>query len=182
MFKWFKKKVPEVSKLTHAQQLELKLIEASKVENLVWVKSLFQGLPIDNGDLTFKPCSHYINKIYRSEYQILYKNRSIGVIILDKDNPPDSKHLNNLVKAAMAFSPELFPVRINEFYNLRTYNYLPIIDQRIEHSILVQVIEIYLDLETQLPIYLVKTVTTGELKTYSHTDFSQIVTRIQKVA
>lgn len=180
MNKWFKRvleafKIVKVPALTHEQQLEIKLNEAKLPENLAWARAQFQGSALDNGDLSLEPVSKLSGEDYLAGYAILYKTQYIGYFTLNESI--DKSELKAYIKHVARFCPELFPVKVFEFYNVPQDLYNPY-NTTLK---LVQVLDLYQDLETDLPIYMIKDVVTNQLETSSHSLFAWHATKVVKV-
>lgn len=134
----------------------------SNINTLDLIKKKLEGTPIHNGDLRL-----VLSGLFKSSATILYKKRKLGTLGLNSG----TSEIQTLVRAAQRFCPELFVVKVSEYYQIRESK---------NTSYLGQVIELYTDNDKQLT-YVVKDLLEGDKRFYTHSQMVDKATRIHKV-
>jgi hypothetical protein len=177
VFSIFKKKptIPEVLVLSKERSSSLELEKAKLPENLAQARAKFNGSQIDNKELILEPS---VYECYNDEvklcYNVSYRGRGLGRLFLDHTD------VSGFLTVARQNFPELYPVNGGELYNVYTNHYGPY-DTSYKTARIIQVVEIYLDSKTQLPIYMVKDIITEAKETISHECFAYDSVRVKKI-
>ena len=134
----------------------------NNIAKLVVIKKQLENTPLNNGDLLVKP-----EGLFKTSLEVFYKKQSLGVL----NAKSGASDIRSLIKAAQRFCPELHPVNVSEYYQIKTSAIT---------SYLGQVTEIYTNNDKKLT-YVVKDLFTGKLEFYTHFEMVDISTRIYKV-
>lgn len=152
------------SAIVFSLESEVDRIKLEKQKNLDLIKEKLKSSLIYNGDLFVEVTD---NK--KTSFNVFYKKKLLGD--LDIDDPKD--RVDQLVKSAQKFCPELFIVKTGEFYE---------IEKASGNTVLAEVHEIYMNSNTGEMVYMFRSLYDSQLFLVYHSRIVDRAIKFQRIS